>query len=478
MNNIKTNETATDQITTGIAVIGLGFIGLPLALSFALRGAKVVGIDVLPELINEINRGITHHLERYNDRTIREILNEQLQAKRFHATTDYIEASQLVNTYIVTVGIPVNNSIPDYSYLDSACNSIGQVLKPNDTVIIRSTVIPGTTEEHVLPILEKVSNLKAGKDFYLAYASERIAEGRAFEEFENMPLAYGGINQASALRAREILTIVTKADVTESTIKTVETAKVIENIQRDVNIAMVQQFAAFANSFGIDTSELIRVANTHKRVNLLTPGPGVGGYCLPNAYYYIEPKAKELGLSLDLLGLARRINDAVPCKIVNRIEQTFLTQLQDDKTSASIKTGTSPLKDKKIAVLGLAMKDFSNDDRISPPIDLVKILLDKGAKVFAHDPAVISQYDFKYDNLDECINGADVLILLTMQDQFKDINWGQLAEQMLNSNQDSEVAEIVNRRITIFDAKNKINRDELYNHLGQDLYKQVDLLKI
>ncbi len=432
---MKTEEMKIREMKTkGIAVIGLGFIGLPLALSYAMRGANVVGIDVLPELIDEINGGVTHHLERYQEKTIREILNEQLAAGRFTAMTDYTRAAELVDTYIVTVGIPIHEGKPNYTYIDSACSSIARVLKKNDTIIIRSTVIPGTTEEHIAPLLESLSGLKAGEDFYLAYASERIAEGRAFEEFENMPLAMGGVNERSAIRAKEILTIVTKADVTISQIKIVETAKVIENIQRDVNIAMVQQFAAFAQNFEIDTLELIRVANTHKRVNLLTPGSGVGGYCLPNAYYYLEPKARELGVDLQLLQQARTINDNVPLQIVERVEHALGT-----------------LKDKKIAVLGLAMKDYSNDDRISPPIDIVRILQEKGAEVYAYDPAVVSSYPFKYDNLSDCVTNADGLMLLTMQEEFRQLQWDTIWERMASGRAGSSKV--------VFDAKHVVKQE-------------------
>lgn len=473
------NIMIDSSITKGIAVTGLGFIGLPLALSFAMRGVRVVGIDVIPELIRDINAGVSHHLERYKGRSLPEILAEQLESGRFHATDDYVEASQAVDTYIVTVGIPVFGGVPDYAYLDGACQSIGSVLKKGDTVIIRSTVIPGTTEDHVLPILEEESGLVAGEDFHLAYASERIAEGRAFEEFENMPLAYGGVTQAAADRARDILTIVTKAEVTQSTIKTVETAKVVENIQRDVNIAMVQQFASFANKFGIDTNELIRVANTHTRVNLLTPGPGVGGYCLPNAFYYIEPKAHELGLSLDLLHIARIINDQVPRRIVERVEATFAGDLAkgnsdaandmaDDFDEWNEEKVVSPLKGKKIAVLGLAMKDYSNDDRISPPIDLVKILLDKEAKVAAYDQAVVTKYDFKHDNLETCLRGAEALIILTMQEEFRDYKWAGIIKLMLSQASP----------ITVFDAKGVITEDILANQMTEAERAQVRLLKI
>lgn len=414
-----------------IAVIGLGFIGLPLSLSYARKGAHVVGIDVSESLIAEINQGISHHLEYFEGKSLAEILQEQRKENRFYATSQYEQAAGEVDHYIITVGIPVRNGDPDLSFLISACESLAKVLKRGDCVILRSTVVPGTTEEVVKPILEK-SGLKAGEDFYLAYSSERIAEGRAFEEFITMPLAVGGINQASALRAKEALAFVTEADITISQIKTVETAKVIENIQRDVNIAMVQQFARFAEKMGIDTFELIRVANTHKRVQLLTPGPGVGGYCLPNALYYLQPKAQELGVSLSLLEMARQINDQVPRILVSMIKHALE---QQGKTLAG----------SQIAILGLAMKDFSNDDRISPPHHVVEILLEEGAVVKAYDPAVPANYDFKVDELNEAIQDADGLIYLTVQEEFLEINW-------------LEMIKLMKKTPVLLDGKNRIPR--------------------
>lgn len=415
-----------------VAVIGLGFIGLPLSLSYAMHGAKVIGIDVLPGLLSDINNGITHHMESYEGRTIRDILREQLDSGRFRATADYAEAAREVSTYIITVGIPIKDGEPDFHALDSAIQSLAKVLKPGDNVIVRSTVVPGTTEERILPILES-SGLKAGEDFYLSYCSERIAEGRAFEEFIHMPLALGGVNEASVEKAKQVLSFVTKADITVSDIKVVETAKVIENIQRDVNIAMVQQFARFAEKAGIDTFELIQVANTHKRVNLLMPGPGVGGYCLPNALYYLLPKARELGVSIDLLEMARRINDDVPRILVDMAE------------SALEKRGKT-LAGSKVAMIGLAMKDFSNDDRISPPHDIVRILQDRGAEVKAWDPAVASEYEYKVQTLEEAVEGADALLYVTVQEAFLSIDWQETVRKM--------AADAV-----LIDTKNRIPRD-------------------
>lgn len=412
-----------------LAVIGLGFIGLPLSLSYAMKGAKVIGIDVSDSLIEEINEGKSHHLEYYQGKSLQDILKDQLAQGNFRGTTSYEEAASQVNNYIITVGIDVKHGDPQFAHLQTAMESLASVLKKGDTVLLRSTVVPGTTEEMVKPILER-SGLVAGEDFYLAYSSERIAEGRAFEEFIQMPLAVGGINDRSQHKAKELLQVVTEAPVHEATIKTVETAKVIENVQRDVNIAMVQEFARLAEAMGIDTFDLIKTANTHSRVNLLTPGPGVGGYCLPNALYYLLPKAEEHQVSLDLLRQARQINDHIP-------------QFIADEVAMAIEQQGKRVSDSKVAVLGLAMKDFSNDDRISPAHDVVHLLQAKGLPVQAYDPAVPSQYEYKVQSLAEAVEGADALIYLTVQEEFIELDWDKIVEQMKS-------------KAVLYDAKNRI----------------------
>ena len=386
-----------------IVVFGLGFVGLPLSLSFAIRGANVIGVDISEELVNEINNGITYHTEKFNDLTIQEILKQQLEQGKFSTISDPGKIPSENNNYIVTVGIPIINGKYDYSHIESCCNSIAVILKKGDVVIVRSTVIPGTTEEVILPILEQKSGLKAGIDFYLAYSSERIAEGNAFEEFAYMPTVVGAVNKESLDKSIEILSIVCKAEIIRaSNIKVVETSKLVENIQRDVNIAMVQEFARFTEGFGIDIYEVIKIANTHKRVNLLMPGPGVGGYCIPNAYYYLEPKAKEMGINIDLLKLSRLKNEDIPNVIVEMVEKK-LSELN------------KKIEDCKIAVLGIAMKDYSNDDRVSPPISIINLLLDKKVTIYAYDPVVPTPYHYKYDSIEEVLHNADALIILAKQ---------------------------------------------------------------
>ncbi|MFD2370301.1 nucleotide sugar dehydrogenase [Brevibacillus sp. GCM10020057] len=416
-----------------VAVVGLGFVGLPLALTYAMKGASVIGVDAVQRVVDEINAGHSHHLESYQGKTLPQILREQIDAGRFRATTSYAEAAANVNHYIVTVGLPVHNGDPDLGPLKSCAESLGSVLKKGDTVMIRSTVVPGTTQEVIQPILEEVSGLVAGTDFYLTYCSERIAEGRAFEEFIHMPLVLGGINEQSAAKGKELLSFISETEVTVSDIRVVETAKVIENIQRDVNIAMVQEFARFAEAFGIDTFELIKVANTHTRVNLLTPGPGVGGFCLPNALYYLQPKARELEVGLPLLEQARKTNDAVPDVIVGMLEK-------------ALKEKGKALAGSVVAVLGLAMKDFSNDDRVSPVSDLIKLLQSKGVEVRSYDPAVPTAYAHKVASLEGAVQNADALLLTAVQKEFAEADWAQVASLMADG-------------AILFDTKNRIPRD-------------------
>ncbi len=426
---MSTIDNEIKEIYKNVTVFGQGFVGLPLSLSFAFRGCNVYGVDVIEGLVKATNEGITHHTECFEGKTIQQILREQLDNGHYRATTDTKEALKNCNNIIVTVGIPIRNGKHDISDLVECCTGIAKNLKKGDLVVIRSTVIPGSTEELLLPILEKESGMKAGVDFYLAYSSERIAEGKAFDEFAYMPTIVAGINKESAKRAKELLSVVCKADVMiASQIKVVETSKVIENVQRDVNIAMAQEFARFSEKLGIDINEVVAVANTHKRVNLLTPGPGVGGYCIPNAYYYLKPKADEMGVGLDILKLSREKNEALPEVMVGMLED-------------GLKEAGKSLSGAKIGILGIAMKDYSNDDRISPPIEIIKILRNRGAHVSACDPTVPTEYDFKVDTIENALKGMDGVVVLAKQKEFDKIGIDYLKK-------------VLNKGTVIFDTRN------------------------
>jgi len=391
-----------------VAMFGLGFVGLPLALSFSMRGCEVIGVDIDEELVTDLNRGHSHHLEVYEGRGLPEILREQLAAGRFRAVIDGRIAMQECDNIIITVGIPVEGNQHDMTPLTEVCRTVGQGLKKGDLVLIRSTVIPGTTRDIILPILEQESDLTAGADFYLAYSSERIAEGRAFHEFEHMPAALAGLNEECSQRAFSLMSIVTQAPIMQaSSMEVVETSKVMENISRDVDIAMSNEFTRFCKNMGIDIFEVVAVANTHQRVNLLTPGPGVGGYCLPNALYYLLPKAQELNVPLPLLQTARQVNDEMP----RYVSDLVLRNLPVAPAQA------------RIAALGLAMKDYSNDDRMSPALAVIAALEEAGCQVRAYDPAVPNHYPFKVDSLEEAVTGAHGIVILARQHGLDAVNF-------------------------------------------------------
>ncbi len=398
-----------------VCMFGLGFVGLPLALSFAMRGCQVTGVDIDEKLVKDLNQGLTHHLEAYEGKGIQDILRTQIEQGRFRASTDGGEAMKDCDQIIVTIGIPVENHKHDMKPLLQVCRTVGRGLKTGDLVLIRSTVIPGTTRDLLVPILEKESGLQAGIDFDLAYSSERIAEGRAFHEFEHMPAALSGINPGSTQKAFELMSIVTKAPITQaSCMEVVEASKVMENISRDVDIAMVNEFARFCKAMGVDIFEVVAVANTHQRVNLLNPGPGVGGYCLPNALFYLLPKADEMGVSLNLLTAARRVNEEMPRYVADLV----LRNLNIAPSQA------------QIAVLGIAMKDYSNDDRMSPALSVIEALQQAGCTVRAFDPAVPSAYDYKVDSLEVAVKDAHGIVLLTLQHGIDYMNLDLMLELM------------------------------------------------
>lgn len=395
-----------------IAVIGQGYVGLPLALSFALHGCHVIGVDSDPEVCSNLKKGITAQTETYQGQSIQTILQSELQKGTYQVTGNGAEAVRQSNVIVLTVGIPIESGVPIYEYFESACNTIGENLQKGSLILIRSTVIPGTTENFCKPIFEKKSGMKAGADFFFAYVPERIAEGKAFEEFETMPTLIGAPDEKSFDKASAIIRMISKADIIRSdSIMAVETSKVLENLQRDANIAMVQEFARFAEAAGMDIMEIIRLANTHKRVNLLSPGPGVGGYCIPNAFHYLNVKADELGIELPLLKLARQQNDRLP-------------QFFAEKTKELLQAAGKSIDEAKIAVAGLAMKDFSPDDRLSPAVMICNLLIQSGATVTAYDKNVATRHPFKVNSFKEAATSADALLILNkISRDFNPLEW-------------------------------------------------------
>ncbi len=418
-----------------IAVFGLGFVGLPLSLTYTLFGVKVYGVDINEKYIENLKHYKTHVLENYKGKTIEDILRESIEKGLFVPTTKTETALKNARDIIVTVGIPIENGTLKKEVFSNAIHSIGKFLKKGDLVLIRSTVPPGTTRNVVKPILEKESGLICCKDFYLAYSSERIAEGRAFEEFQTMPVAVGALSEESKKRAVNLLSIINKEPIIEaSEPEVVEISKLIENSSRDVNIALSNELASFTERLNVDVLEVIKVANTHKRVHLLTPGVGVGGHCIPYSSLYIFDKSDEIKLPMPLLHTAREINDSRPLEILSLIES---------KLNNLGKT----VENSVFALIGIAMKDNSSDISESPAIKMKDNILQKGGNVQWFDPNVSGNFPLKKNNLEEALKDADVVIIPIKQDNIN-ISAKVIANNAKNG-------------CIVFDARRILNRDDV-----------------
>lgn len=392
-----------------ITVVGLGFIGLPLSLSFCEKGLNVIGMDVDQRKISQLREGMTSVHEDYQGKSLEFFLRRHLDSHQFTPTSDWSDTRNS-NAFIVTVGIPVSvegklNTAP----LESAISDLGQAIKHGDLILIRTTLVPGMMENTIVQILRDKSGMEPGRDFHVAYAAERVAEGRAMYEFQTLDIVLGGYTEACAGVARELLSELTSGQIHVTTLAVAEAAKVVENAQRDVNIALAQQLARYSESRNMNVYELIRMANTHPRVNLLEPGIGVGGYCIPNAYHYLAASLKDEN-DLPLFRLARQINAYVPNYLMDRMAGE-LTDLGKSIASS------------RIAVLGLGMKDGSNDTRNSPSVDCTELLLSYGADVKAYDPTVADMLPYQVETLEQCLRDADAILVGTWQPAFADINW-------------------------------------------------------
>ncbi|MCD6426883.1 MAG: nucleotide sugar dehydrogenase [Caldisericaceae bacterium] len=417
----------------GIAIFGLGFVGLPLALTYTMFGKKVYGVDINSEYIKELRQFQTHILENYKGKTINEILKESIEKGLFVPTNSPEEALKNVTNIIVTVGIPIERGTLKKEVFSNAIHTIGKCLKKGDTVLIRSTIPPGTTRNIVKPILEKESNLICCKDFYLAYSSERIAEGKAFEEFQTMPVAVGAMDEESKKRAVKLLSIINKEKIYEASCpEVVEISKLMENSSRDVNIALSNELASLTEALNVDTLEVIEVANTHKRVHLLTPGIGVGGHCIPYSSLYIFDKSDELNLPMKLLHTAREINDRRPLDVLKTIEN-------------KLKDLGKEIENSRFAIIGVAMKDNSSDISESPAMRLKDLILQAGGNLLWFDPNVKGNFPLRASNTEEALKDADVVIIPIKQDNIR------LSLEKISAN--------AKKGAIIFDARRLIDKE-------------------
>ncbi len=394
--------------TVKVSVVGLGYVGLSVACIMAKNGIKSYGFDIDPNKIEMLKNGVNYIIE---EEWISDVLKENQSYLEF--SSDVGKASKIGDVIIVAVPTPnKGNGKTDLSFLLSAYESISENEISGKLLITESTTPPGTTLNVIKPYLEKRTSLKAGIDFLLAFSPERIDPGNRTHTLWNTPKIVGGVNESSTEAAYQLYKHITKEVIKVSSPTTAEFVKVIENTQRDVNIALTNLFAIIAGELGIDIEEALDAAATKWNFIRLKPGCGVGGECIgPVASMLIEV-AERLGIDISLLKAARAVNNFMPEHTVNLV----IKALDEEHIEAS---------EAKISVLGLSYKKDSKDTRNSPALRIVELLKKRGINnITAYDPFVeikIDEVDV-VDTLDEAINGKDCIIIATDHEVFKKVN--------------------------------------------------------
>ena len=365
------NRDSHSPLITKIAVVGQGYVGLPLSLQFARSGANVVGLDIDQAKVDALNAG-----RSYIKHIAGEAIREQREAGRFDASNDFARIRE-VSAVIICVPTPLNkNREPDISYITETGKAIAPHLQKGTLVVLESTTYPGTTDEDLRAVLEKGSGLKAGVDFHLAFSPEREDPGNPSSVVATIPKVVGGYTPACLERAVALYSIAIKTLVPVSSCRVAEATKLLENTFRGVNIALVNELKVVYSAMGIDVWEVINAAKT-KPFGFMAfyPGPGLGGHCIPIDPFYLTWKAREYGQNTRFIELAGEINTGMPEYVVHRVADAL-----NDRSKA--------VKGSKILVLGLAYKPNVDDDRESPSYVLMDLLKARGAEVAYYDPFV------------------------------------------------------------------------------------------
>jgi UDP-N-acetyl-D-glucosamine dehydrogenase len=379
-----------------IGVIGLGYVGLPLVVAFAEAGEDVVAVDLDPRKVAAIKEGTSY---------IEDIPSERLAAAlpRIHATSHY---QPLARTDAVLICVPTPltpNREPDLSALTGAASALAKVLQRGQLVVLESTTYPGTTRECLVPMLELESELRVGDEFNVAFSPERVDPGRTDYTLRNTPKVVGGITPACGDRAEQLYRLVCDEIVRVTTPEVAEMTKLLENIFRSVNIALVNELAILSERMGIDIWEVVSAASTKPYGFMrFEPGPGMGGHCLPVDPFYLTWRAREFHMSTEFIELAGKINQQMPYHCVERIE-------------LALNNAAKPIRGSKIAILGVSYKGGTGDIRESPALRIMEQLADRGAELTYHDPFVpaLTGLGLSSVPLDEAVTGAEAVVLVT-----------------------------------------------------------------
>jgi UDP-N-acetyl-D-glucosamine dehydrogenase len=378
-----------------IGVVGLGYVGLPLAVAFAEEGHDVVGLEADPRKIDALAEGRSY-IEDVSSERLADLDGQLIPTSRFPDLSS-------CDAVIICVPTPLTNyREPDLSYMVDAATSLAAVLQKDQLIVLESTTYPGTTRERLRPILEE-SGLAAGRDFHLAFSPERIDPGRTDFTIRTTPKVVGGLTEACTARAVELYKLICDEVVEVSTPDAAELAKLLENIFRSVNIALVNELAMLCERLEIDVWEVVDAAAS-KPFGFMRfdPGPGMGGHCLPVDPFYLAFKAREHDFYTEFIELAGKINQNQPQWCVRRIERAL-----NDVGKAT--------NGSKIVVLGVSYKTGVGDMRESPALKIIRFLTDLGAEVSYHDPHVpeLPELGLASASLDESLRSADLTCIVT-----------------------------------------------------------------
>ena len=415
------NAIKEGQIT--IAIYGAGKVGLPIAVVFAEIGAKVIAVDINEELVEIINKG-ENPVE--NEAEMDEKFTNSIEKGNLRASTDLIKSAKDADVIIVIVPtITDEKKVLNFEPLQIAFENIGKGLQKDDLIILESTIPPNFLERNIRPILEQQSHLKAGIDFGLGFSPERVYSGRIIPDLvRRYPKIVSGINQKTTDVMAALYSMVAQKGVIKlSNIKTAEAMKVFEGIFRDVNIALANELALVAEKLDIDIIELIQAANTQPFSNILIPGAGVGGHCIPVYPYFIINHEDLKGLDLKLTKAAREVNEFMPYHILELLK----TGLEEIGKS---------YRDGKITIMGLSFRGDVKEYRNSPTLVIAKYLREHAKNVKCFDPLFTKDEIFEIlgivgvESMDNALEDTDCLIFLTDHIQFKELDLVKLAKNM------------------------------------------------
>jgi UDP-N-acetyl-D-glucosamine dehydrogenase len=386
------------NVRENIAVIGAGYVGLPLAVAFAEAGHAVLCVEPDAGRVARINAGDSY-IKDVTPATLGGLIEQGL----LRATTDWSEVAGC-DDVIVCVPTPLTeNREPDLSYISSATDSIAPHLRAGHLIVLESTTYPGTTREHMAPMLERGSGLEAGVDFHLAMSPERIDPGRTDFTVKTMPKIVGGLTQACTDRAVALYSKAIDTLVPVSAPEAAELAKLLENIFRSVNIALMNEMAMLCDRMGIDVWEVADAAAT-KPFGFMrfTPGPGLGGHCIPLDPFYLSWRARQFDFHTEFIELAGKVNQNMPyfCR---------------EKVARALNGQSKPLRGSQVLVVGVAYKPDIDDTRESPALKLIELLRDEGCDVSYHDPFVARLREFGLSSvpLDGAIESSDCVVVVT-----------------------------------------------------------------